>query len=582
MQNLSKQTISIFWRFTKKYRLLVFVSVFSTLVVNAFYVYIPFLYKQIFDSLAANDPTTLPNIYRTLTIFAGVNAVIWVTSRAAMTSNIIFQTKTMSDLASYCFSYLHKHSYTFFTNNFSGALTKKADRFIRAYEDLSNQATWRIAESIVRYVFIIIALGTRNLTLVGALIIWTIIYLIFSFSTAKKRQKIDLQKSAADSVAGAHFADTTANNLNLKIFNGYKKEEAMYREKIATQYGFQLKAWLFDRDIESYVNFFTMVLEVGMMALAVVLWRQGVLTIGDFALIQGLIMQLFERLWNVSYNMRSIYDSLASANEMTEILTTPYEVQDAPNAKNITIADGTVEFTNLIFGYHADKIFNQFNMRIASKERLALIGSSGSGKTTLVKLLLRFFDAQGGQITIDGQSISSVTQDSLRSAISYVPQEPLLFHRSIIENIRYAKQNASDDEVKSAAKLAHAHEFITGLPKGYDTLVGERGIKLSGGERQRVAIARAILKNAPILILDEATSQLDSQSEKYIQDALKTLINNKTVIVIAHRLSTIKQMDRIIVLEKGKVVEEGTHEMLLKLHKGTYQKLWQIQAGGFS
>jgi len=281
-------------------------------------------------------------------------------------------------------------------------------------------------------VFIIIALGLRNLTLVGALVLWTVIYLIFSFSTAKKRQKIDLQKSAADSIAGAHLADTTANNLNLKIFNGYTTEEALYQKKISTQYGFQLKAWLFDRDIESYVNFFTMVLEVGMMALAVVLWRQGTLTIGDFALIQGLIMQLFERLRNVSSNMRSIYDSLGSANEMTDILTTPYEVQDAPNAKSITLSNGAVTFNDVTFGYHADKIFKQFNLKIASKERLALIGSSGSGKTTLVKLLLRFFDVHGGQITIDNQNIATVTQDSVRGAIAYVPQEALLFHRSIM------------------------------------------------------------------------------------------------------------------------------------------------------
>ncbi len=223
-----------------------------------------------------------------------------------------------------------------------------------------------------------------------------------------------------------------------------------------------------------------------------------------------------------------------------------------------------------------------FNLKINSGEKIALIGPSGGGKTTLVKLLMRFLDIQKGEITIDGQNIAAATQDSLRRNIAFVPQEPILFHRTLRENIGYAKPGATEQEIIKAAKLAHAHEFISSFPQGYETLVGERGIKLSGGERQRVAIARAILKDAPILVLDEATSSLDSESEHYIQDALKNLMQGKTVIVIAHRLSTIMQMDRIVVLEQGKITEEGKHEELLKMQQGTYQKLWQIQAGGFA
>jgi len=268
---------------------------------------------------------------------------------------------------------------------------------------------------------------------------------------------------------------------------------------------------------------------------------------------------------------------------MTEVLLEPHEVRDAPNAKILKPGSGEIEFKNVGFAYHkgAD-IFKNFNLKLQPGERVALIGPSGGGKSTITKLLLRFHDIQSGEILIDGQNIAEVTQDSLRDNLAMVPQDPILFHRTLMENIRYGKFNANDAEVIAAAKAAHAHEFIMASQHGYKTFVGERGIKLSGGQRQRVAIARAILKNAPILILDEATSSLDSESESYIQEALKTLMDNKTVIVIAHRLSTIGQMDKIIVLENGKITEQGKHAELLKAKEGTYQRLWQIQAGGFA
>jgi ATP-binding cassette subfamily B protein len=268
---------------------------------------------------------------------------------------------------------------------------------------------------------------------------------------------------------------------------------------------------------------------------------------------------------------------------MTEILLKPHEITDSKSAKPLAVNQGEIKFNNLSFSYiKGVEVLKNFNLTIKPKEKMALIGPSGGGKSTIVKLLLRFYDLTSGQILIDKQNLAKVTQDSLREQIAFVPQEPILFHRSLIDNIRYGNNRATDEEVIRASKLAHAHEFITGFRQGYQTLVGERGIKLSGGERQRVAIARAILKNAPILVLDEATSSLDSESEMYIQDALKNLMKNKTVIVIAHRLSTILQVDRIVVVENGQISEMGKHKELLKLKDGVYQKLWQIQAGGFS
>jgi ATP-binding cassette subfamily B protein len=334
---------------------------------------------------------------------------------------------------------------------------------------------------------------------------------------------------------------------------------------------------------ETVQGFLVVILEFLVMYGAVLLWKQGKITVGDFALLQAYLIQIFQQLWNFGRFVRRVYESVADANEMTEILETPHEIQDAPGAQTLTVAKGKIELCNVNFAYENNPpVLDNFNLTIDPGERAALIGPSGGGKSTIVKLLLRFTDIQGGEILIDGQNIAKVTQESLRKNIALVPQEPILFHRSLMENIRYGKPEATAEQVMKAAALAHADEFISKFPQGYETFVGERGVKLSGGERQRVAIARAILKNAPILILDEATSSLDSESEHYIQDALKTLMKDKTVIVIAHRLSTIMQMDRIIVLENGKITEQGKHEELLKVEDGTYQRLWQIQAGGFA
>jgi ATP-binding cassette subfamily B protein len=290
---------------------------------------------------------------------------------------------------------------------------------------------------------------------------------------------------------------------------------------------------------------------------------------------------MYEKLWNAGKNIRAVYESISDANEMTALLIQPRSIVDKEGAGALDVKNGEIVFENMSFKYGQREIMKDFNLSIKAGERVAFVGPSGGGKSTILKLLFRFYDLSGGKITIDGQNIAEVTQDSLRQSLSLVPQDPILFHRPLIENIRYARQDATDEEVIRASKLAHAHEFIEKSQHGYQTMVGERGIKLSGGERQRIAIARAILKDAPILILDEATSSLDSESEMLIQDALNTLMKGRTTIVVAHRLSTIMAMDRIVVIKDGTIVEEGKHDELLKAEQGMYQKLWEIQAGGF-
>jgi ATP-binding cassette subfamily B protein len=317
-----------------------------------------------------------------------------------------------------------------------------------------------------------------------------------------------------------------------------------------------------------------------MLTIALWGWEGGNVTVGDFVLLQSFAVMIMDQIFFVGFAIRDFIEALTNSSEIVGILKQEVAIEDEKDAKLLRVKEGRVNFSHVHFGYNEKIILPDFDLEITPREKLAFVGASGAGKTTVIKLLLRFYDLKKGSIFVDGQDIRTVTQKSLRSVISLVPQEPFLFHRSLKENIAYGQKNVSMKAIIEAAKKARCHEFISKLSKGYDTLVGERGVKLSGGERQRIAIARAILADAPILVLDEATSSLDSESESQIQAALSELMKQKTVIVIAHRLSTIMQMDRIIVMEKGKIVDQGTHDLLLQ-KAGIYQKLWNIQAGGF-
>jgi ABC-type multidrug transport system fused ATPase/permease subunit len=309
-------------------------------------------------------------------------------------------------------------------------------------------------------------------------------------------------------------------------------------------------------------------------------WRLDEISTSDVVFVLALLSQLTGTLIFIGRAMTIYARTIGEATEGLEELIVPYEIVDKRNAKRLKVNKGLIEWKEVDFEFGENKVFDTFNLTILPGQRVGLVGHSGAGKTTFVSLLLRQHDVTGGAIEIDGQNIATITQDSLRRAIAVVPQEPMLFHRTIRENIAYGKADATDEEIVEVAKKAQAHDFISLLPEGYNTMVGERGVKLSGGQKQRVAIARAMLKNAPILILDEATSALDSESEVAIQKALHILMEGKTVIAIAHRLSTLREMDRIIVLENGSIVEDGSPESL-KSSGGVYQRLWEHQAGGF-
>jgi ATP-binding cassette subfamily B protein len=583
MKSLTQETFKIFYKHTKPYLKTVALMLLTLAVGVGFDTYQPFLFKDLFNLLAAGNRAATGQMLNIIWLVLAVGLGSWAAWRTSQFALNFYEAKIMSNLLNTCFEYLQNHSFGFFSNNFSGSLVRKVNRYSRTFEDLADIVFQNICQTALQVTIIIVVLFVYFPPLGWIVLLWSLAYIYFNYRFALWKIKYDVARAAMDTKVSGHLADTVSNNINLKLFNGLGGEIREYKKLTGELYRLRLLGWNLGQVSESVQGALVVILEFGVMYAAILLWRQGKVTVGDFALLQAYLIQIFQQLWNFGRFVRRIYESVADANEMTEILQTPHEVSDVPNAGALKISSGEIQLRDVNFAYEKNPpVLEKFNLTIDAGQRVAIIGPSGGGKSTIVKLLLRFVDIQGGEILIDGQNIAQVAQESLRANISLVPQEPILFHRSLAENIRYGKPDASEREVIEAAKLAHADEFISKFPQGYETFVGERGVKLSGGERQRVAIARAILKNAPILILDEATSSLDSESEHFIQDALKNLMKNKTVIVIAHRLSTIMQMDRIIVLEDGKITEEGKHEELLKVEQGTYQKLWQIQAGGFA
>lgn len=584
MRTLTKKTLRIFWEHSKKYRLAVAVCLVCLVLVTVLRTITPILYRNLINFLI--DPLNRQNLgpaVAIVIIILLINLARVSTWRGFNFVNNHLQPRVMADLTNTCYQYLQGHSSTFFSNNFVGSLVTKVKRYERSYEQITDQLFFNLGRSLIETCFILFVLLWQLPKLGLIVLVWCVLYATFAYFFALYKLPLDIKRAAADTKTTAQLADTITNNLNLKLFASYRAENQTFQTVTENQFSLRKKSWNLGTIGDIFQNALNVSLEFIIIFFAVRYWQKNLLTVGDIVLLQAYLLRIFDILWDTGKNIRAIYEALADANEMTEILNTPHEVRDKPKASPLRVRQGKIEFKNVNFAYEDNPpVLRKFNLTIKPGERVALIGPSGGGKTTIVKILLRFTDIQSGQILIDSQNIARVTQDSLRQNIALVPQEPILFHRSLLENIRYGKPHAGDEEVFQAAKLAHAHEFISQFTQNYQTFVGERGIKLSGGERQRVAIARAILKDAPILVLDEATSSLDSESEHYIQDALKNLMRGKTVIVIAHRLSTIMQMDRIIVLENGKITEQGRHEELLKVEQGTYQRLWQIQAGGFA
>ena len=576
--------LRVFWEHARRYKMAVFLVVFFHAGVNVVETIIPLYYKQFFDVLASTSTPTnsvVQQLFFLTVLIASLYGVAWVFRRISQFANVYIQPHVKADLMRTSFAYLEYHSYKFFLNSFAGSLVRRINRLDRSFETLADHIHYAYLPFLVTFPIIIVVLFMRHWLLGTVFMVWLIVFMIAQYAVTAWKQKYNIALAAKDSETTGVLSDTISNITTVKSFAGEEKEYSMVHAITEELRRLRYKTWNIDEWINTVQGALFIVVEVSLLYTAVLLWQRSLVTVGDFALIQAYIIRAFDQVWHLGQTMRKSYEALAEAHEMVEILNMPHEVNDPARIKKLVVSAGNIVFHDVSFNFNETRsILKKFNLSIAGGEKIAFVGPSGAGKTTITKLLFRFYDITSGKITIDNTDISKVTQKSLRQSISLVPQEPILFHRTLMENICYGRFNASEKEAVEAAKKAHCHEFISQLPDGYNTFVGERGVKLSGGERQRVAIARAILKNAPILVLDEATSSLDSESEALIQDALSVLMKGKTVIVIAHRLSTIMKMDRIIVMEGGDITAMGTHADLLS-KSSTYKKLWEIQAGGF-
>lgn len=585
MKTTTKQTFQFYLKHLKKVKIKAIIHILGVSGGVILAMIYPVLYKKIIDvmSLTTDPLAAMPELMTIIIAIIILDTVSTFSWKIAGYAGSALQAKVMANILNECFYYLHQHSFNFFNDNFTGTLVKKVNRISRAFEGIHDSITWEFLPIALRTSIAISVLFYLNWILGAILLIWATVFVTINYSfSLYKLKHYDLPKVKADSAVTGQLADTITNHSNIKLFSNQKFELKQFK-KVTTDWQQKTKkSWFFSQHAEFVQSFSMITVNILLIYTAIKLWSTGQLSIGDFALIQFYLLELFRQLWDFGRNIRRLYELIADAEEMTEVLNLPIEIQNKKGAKDLEIRHGQVEFKNISFNYTDEQnIIRNLSLKIKPGEKVALIGPSGGGKSTITKLLLRLFNLNTGEILIDKQDISKATQESLRANIALVPQDPILFHRSLMDNIRYGRLDASDEAVMAAAKMAHCDEFIQTFSDKYKTLVGERGVKLSGGERQRIAIARAILSNAKILILDEATSNLDSASEQLIQDALAKLTHHKTTIVIAHRLSTIVNMDRIIVLKEGKIVEEGSHGTLIRQEGSLYARLWNLQVEGY-
>jgi ATP-binding cassette subfamily B protein len=547
-------------------------------------------------------PKISSDIINDVTAGKALTGDIWVTFMpylilsivATLMGQVIFQRvriflicwvefKGIRNVSRLSFHRLIQQSMSFHNDRFAGSLVSQANKFKGSFEMTSDTILFNIVFQTYMLLFTVIILGPEVPWLVIGLVGFVALFFVVAWIALKIVNPYFEREAEKDNIQSGQLADSVSNMITIKSYGKEAYEEARYEKRINAVYDAQMKSLkvMTIRDI----CFATVLSMMNVFVVVFVIMGQPYfnLSIGTIMLIVTYCTLIINDLWDISNILRQFNRSFGNAQDMTKILDTPVLVEDRPGAADIVVRRGEVLFDRVTFCYPEDPdapVLDHFDLRIAAGQRVGLVGRSGSGKTTLTKLLLRFSDVNDGEITIDGQNITDVTQRSLHENISYVPQEATLFHRTIRDNIAYGKPDATEEEIIQAARQANAWEFIQHLPLGLDTVTGERGVKLSGGQRQRLTIARAILKDAPILVLDEATSALDSESEKLIQDALKTLMQGRTSLVIAHRLSTVAELDRILVLQDGQIIEDGSHHQLIA-RDGQYAQLWNRQSGAF-
>jgi ATP-binding cassette subfamily B protein len=543
----------------------------------------PLVVARLLGSFARDERLSAAELLPYILTFAGVwlaGEAVW---RVALLLMARAEIRGMESLYIEAMDELLAKDLSFFHNNFAGSLTKRALGYARRFEDVFDVLCFSVSSNLIPLLFVGVVLWSYSPLLIGVLIAGLATTFAIVFPLIRRRQRlVDLREAASNVVAG-HVADSIGNAEAVRAFAREREEARIHSRNVLDLGSKTLRSW----DYQNLrVDTITAPMHVLTNTLGLIVAM--VTSDGTGASLEAVFITFSyytsatRVMWEFNRIYRNLESALTDAAQFTELLLEPPAVADAARAEMFTPRDYSVEMRDISFRYSPEQplLFDRFTLRVEPGSKVGLVGRSGGGKTTLTRLLLRFADVERGEILIGGQTIDRVPQSALRTAIGYVPQDPSMFHRTIADNIRFGRPGATDADVRRAARMAHAAEFIEALPAGYQTLVGERGVKLSGGQRQRVAIARAILKDAPILLLDEATSALDSESEALIQEALWTLMSGRTAIVIAHRLSTVRRMDRLVVLESGRIVEHGSHEALLE-RDGIYASLWAHQSGGF-
>ncbi len=544
-------------------------------------VLVPMFSGRIVDAISSGGDTALNGA---LTAFATV-AALGLTSvvlRFFVFNAIIKLTlKMMAEIVNDGFYKVQRFSTDWHANSFAGSTVRKVTRGMWALDSLNDILLIALLPSVVMLVGASVLLGSYWPVMGLVVALGSIIYIAFTvlMSVGYVAPAASLA-NAWDTRLGGALADAVSCNSVVKAFGAEQREEDRLKHVLSKWDTRTRRTWKRGTLNGTIQGFLMTLMQAGILGTGLYMWTQGLASAGDITFVLAMFFVLQGYLRDVGMHIRNLQRSVNDMEELVALNSMSLGVEDKSGAKPIAIRDGAIEFDHVTFRYgsHATPLYRDFSVAIKPGERVGLVGHSGSGKTTFVKLIQRLYDINEGAITIDGQNIAEHQQASLRSQIAIVQQEPILFHRTLAENIAYGRPDASRAEIIEAARQANAHDFIMALPKQYETLVGERGVKLSGGERQRVAIARAFLADAPVLILDEATSSLDSESEVMIQEAMERLMVGRTTLVIAHRLSTVRALDRLLVFDKGKIVEEGNHEALIRLSGGIYRRLFERQA----
>ncbi len=579
-----KKTLKIFWEAVRPQWWLWLIAISGQMLffigVNVLQ---PVLISRFVGELSDVAGKTLSDFSNIIWLWVGLHILQTAVGRVGLYCWFFAASKTLMRIDLKSFQVILSQSSNFFSNNFTGSLVTRFNRFTRSFDILQKAVMFDLNSLFVQLVFPFAILLFIAPIIAFTFLVWSVVFAFSLFYLHKRKMKYSRRVAEFDSKVTGTIADVITNALPVKMFAQFSSEYSSFKILGKQRVKARLKNMMLTDWIRLYKVAFITVLEVVVFLFSAHFAIEGTISVEQVLLIQIYVIQIIRSLWDFGKLMDNLEEAVSDAHEMAEIYDLTPSIQDPVDPIPFGTVNGNIKINNITFSYEDENetvVFKNLTLDIPQGQKVGFVGPSGGGKTTLTKLLLRFMDVNNGSINIDEINISDVKQDDLRSQIAYVPQEPMLFHRSIFENIRYGNPEASKEEVFRAAKLAHADEFIKKLSSGYETLVGERGVKLSGGQKQRVAIARAMLKKSPIIILDEATSALDSKSEKHITAALDNLMRNRTTIVVAHRLSTIKKLDRIIVLKNGQIVEDGSHETLLK-KQGDYHELWSHQHGDF-